>query len=71
MAEAQAQIDRLRKWVCGSYTLQPSSSPIKLRVDASIGLAERLPGETIKELMERADAEMYRDKAIARANKKH
>ena len=71
MAEAQAQIDRLRKWVCGSYTLQPSSSPIKLRVDASIGLAERLPGETIKELMERADAEMYRDKAIARANKEH
>jgi len=28
-------------------------------VDASIGLAERLTGETMKELIERAGAEMY------------
>jgi diguanylate cyclase (GGDEF)-like protein len=69
MAEAQAQMDRLRKWICGSYTVQPNSSPVKLRVDASMGIAERLPGETMKELVERADAEMYRDKTASRANK--
>ena len=68
-AEATAQIDRLRKWVCGNYTVQASSVSTKLRVDASIGLAERLTGETMKELVERADAEMYRDKAASRSNK--
>jgi predicted signal transduction protein with EAL and GGDEF domain len=38
-------------------------------VGASIGLAERLAGETMKNLIARADAEMYHDKAIARTNK--
>jgi diguanylate cyclase (GGDEF)-like protein len=69
MTEAKAQIDRLRKWVCGNYTLPGSSTANKLRVDASIGLAERLSGETMKELIERADAEMYRDKAASRIEK--
>jgi diguanylate cyclase (GGDEF)-like protein len=68
-AEATAQIERLRKWVCGNYTIQANSVPIKLQVGASIGLAERLEGETMKELIARADAEMYRDKAAARTNK--
>jgi diguanylate cyclase (GGDEF)-like protein len=66
VAEATAQIERLRKWVCGNYTVQANSVPSKLQVDASIGLAERLAGETMKELIERADAEMYRDKAASR-----
>jgi len=66
--EAQGQIDRLREWVCCTYTLKGNSAPLKLRVKASIGLAERLPGETLKELIDRADAGMYRDKAAARAN---
>lgn len=62
------QIDRLREWVCGNYTVQESSSPTELRVKASIGLAENQPGETMKELVDRADAEMYRDKAASRNN---
>jgi diguanylate cyclase (GGDEF)-like protein len=67
--EAQTQIDRLREWVCGNYTVQGSSGPQKLRVGASIGFAERQPGETMKALIDRADAEMYRDKAASKANK--
>jgi diguanylate cyclase (GGDEF)-like protein len=67
MEEARAQIERLRKWVCGSYTIQGNSNPIKLRVEASIGVAESFPGEQMKELIERADAEMYREKALMRA----
>jgi PleD family two-component response regulator len=35
---------------------------MKLRVDASIGLAEHGAGETIKELLARADAAMYEQK---------
>jgi diguanylate cyclase (GGDEF)-like protein len=69
VAEAKEQVNRLQEWVCGNYTVQGSSAPAKLRVFASIGLAERLAGETMKELIERADAAMYRDKAAARSNK--
>jgi PleD family two-component response regulator len=43
--------------------------PIKLHVKVSIGFAERLPGETMKALVDRADAEMYRDKAASRKSK--
>lgn len=70
IAQASAQIDRLRKWVCGNYTVQANSVPAKLRISASIGLAERQASETMKQLVERADAEMYRDKAASRKNKK-
>ncbi len=65
--EAQAQIERLRKWICGSYGVQSRSGPIKLKVEASIGLAEHQPGETIKDLLARADAAMYVCKSAGRA----
>jgi diguanylate cyclase (GGDEF)-like protein len=68
IAEAQAQIDRLRKWVCGNYTVQGNACVKKLRVDAAIGLAERQAGETMKELLDRADARMYEQKAASRAH---
>ncbi|MGD0787844.1 MAG: GGDEF domain-containing protein [Terracidiphilus sp.] len=68
IADARAQSDRFREWVCGSYTVQGSSGPGKLRVDASIGLAEHLPKETMKELLARADAAMYRNKAASRGD---
>jgi diguanylate cyclase (GGDEF)-like protein len=67
LEEAGAQMDRLRKWVFGSYTVKGSSGVKKLEVDASIGLAEHLPGETMKAVLDRADAGMYRDKASSRA----
>ncbi len=69
IAEASEQIDRLRQWVCGNYTVQGNPGLKKIRVDASVGLAEHISGETMKELVERADAEMYREKAASRANK--
>jgi diguanylate cyclase (GGDEF)-like protein len=69
LSEAKAQTDRLTEWVCGSYTVHGASGPAKLRIDASIGLAEHLANETQKELLARADAEMYRMKAAARARR--
>jgi diguanylate cyclase (GGDEF)-like protein len=68
LAEAHTQVDRLRAWVCGSYTVTGNGDPIKIRVDASFGLAERQPAETMKELLGRADAEMYQHKAGSRAS---
>jgi len=65
--EATAQTDRVRKWVCGSYTVQSASGPTKLDLHASIGLAERAPNETMKDLLARADAAMYHQKAGSRS----
>jgi diguanylate cyclase (GGDEF)-like protein len=65
MPHAQAQVDRVRQWVCGSYSLSRQNGPLKLLVRASIGLAEFAPGESIKQLLERADAGMYADKMSA------
>ena len=70
IAKATAQIDRLREWVCGDYTVEGNSGVKKLRIDASIGLAERQPGENMKELVDRADAQMYQQKAASRTKKK-
>jgi diguanylate cyclase (GGDEF)-like protein len=70
MEDAMAQSERLTKWVCGDYNIQGPSGPFKLRVDASIGLAEWSQRESLKELLTRADADMYQNKATARkANK--
>ncbi len=63
LLEAAAQSERLTKWVCGNYTIQGSPTALKLRVDASIGMAEFHPGETMHNLLARADAAMYEKKA--------
>ena len=63
MGEAGAQVDRLGKWACGDYSVQGRSGPQKIRVNASMGVAEYVPGEAMKDLLARADAAMYRNKA--------
>jgi diguanylate cyclase (GGDEF)-like protein len=67
MAQAKSKIDRLREWVCGSYKVEGKDGPVKLEVVASIGLAEHMQDETMKGLLARADADMYREKAYSRA----
>jgi diguanylate cyclase (GGDEF)-like protein len=67
LAKAKTKIDRLREWACGSYKVQGRNGSIKLHVDASVGLAEHLRDESFKGLLARADAEMYREKAVFRA----
>ncbi len=66
MAEAEAQTERLRKWICGNYAIKGRGGELKLRVDASIGLAARAADEDMKNLLERADAAMYAEKARSR-----
>ncbi len=67
LEEAEAQTERLRKWVCGNYSVPEKTSTLKLRVDASIGLAAHVAGEEMNELVGRADAAMYEQKAAARS----
>jgi diguanylate cyclase (GGDEF)-like protein len=65
-ADADVQKDRVLNWVSGNYTVQGKSGPVKIVLDASIGLAEYRPGESIKKLLARADAAMYQHKADSR-----
>ena len=65
-SEAGGRIDRLRKWVCGDYTVAGVAGPAKLTLDASIGLTEYVKGESIKALLARADAAMYENKGASR-----
>jgi diguanylate cyclase (GGDEF)-like protein len=67
LEEAEAQTERLRKWVCGNYSVPQKTGTLKLRIGASIGLAAHAAGEEMNELVGRADAAMYEQKARARA----
>lgn len=66
--EATAQMERLRKWLCGNYIVRAGSGTRKLRLDFSFGVAEHLPQESLKSLMERADAAMYQGKTGGRGS---
>jgi diguanylate cyclase (GGDEF)-like protein len=68
IAEGRAQTDRLRDWVCGDYTIESKLGRIKLAVVASIGVAEHKAKESMTELIGRADADMYQQKAASRGN---
>ena len=61
--EVHARIDPIRKWVCGDYTIEVGGQKRKVKVDASIGVASWRTGETAGELVARADAAMYQEKA--------
>jgi diguanylate cyclase (GGDEF)-like protein len=65
---AQGHIDRIHDWVFGKYTIQDGkdSKPIEVRLDASIGVADWRPGETIQQVIENADKAMYVDKNRSR-----
>lgn len=59
MPEVKAQIDRLASAACRSYSVESMAGPLNLPVDASVGLAEHISGETLRELLSRADSMMY------------
>ncbi|MGB8259366.1 MAG: GGDEF domain-containing protein, partial [Terracidiphilus sp.] len=70
LEQARVQVDRARQWVCGDYEISGLAGKRKLGVEASFGLAERRPGESMKQLLARADAEMYADKAQRRSSER-
>jgi diguanylate cyclase len=71
LAGAEIQIERLRKWVFGEYTIKTGPGPdqVKINVDASVGLAQWAPGETLQQVIEHADAAMYKEKQAAKKRK--
>jgi len=65
---AQSQVERLRKWVLGEYTIQTDGTPgkVKVKINASIGIAQWQSGQTVQALVASADSAMYREKSLAR-----
>ena len=65
---ARSCVQRIKEWVFGKYTIQVGSGKgaLSILVEASIGLAEWHPGKTMEEVIEDADAAMYRDKKNSR-----
>ncbi|MGA3165141.1 MAG: GGDEF domain-containing protein [Terriglobia bacterium] len=65
LGDARSHMERLRRWVVGEYSVQLGTDVAKVNLDAAIGLVEWQPGETMKEVLGRADAAMYQQKAVA------
>ncbi len=63
---AQSQVERIRRWVLGKYTIQKGDETFEVNVEASIGVAQWGPGKTGKQVIEEADGAMYRYKQTAR-----
>ncbi len=64
--EVHDRIEPVRKWVFGDYDIKIDGESRKVNVHASVGMASWRPGETAAELIARADAAMYQEKAQQR-----
>ena len=67
--DAQAHIGRVEKWVVGDYVIATPggrSAREKVHLGAAIGLAEWMPGQSARDLIAKADAAMYANKAARR-----
>ena len=62
LADAQAHVERMQKWVFGGYTLHSQPDGPKVDMTAALGLVTWKPGESIKEVVAHADALMYKEK---------
>lgn len=66
LSVAKRYLTRVQCVVFGTYTLRLGETSYAVKVDAAAGVAEWQPGETMQQLLGRADTEMYKDKAAKR-----
>ena len=72
LEEAKSSLRRVAEWVFGDYTVSAGGKTLKLPVHAAGGVAMCQSGDSVRSLVDRADAAMYRDKrAAAQAAKQH
>lgn len=66
--EGRMHIQRIQKSVLGKYSILGGTgkNPVIVRVDASVGLAEWLDGQSMQELIAQADTAMYKNKRQSR-----
>jgi diguanylate cyclase (GGDEF)-like protein len=72
LAGANLQLDRTKKWMFGEYKIQTAGGApeIKVSATASTGLAQWQRGESIQDVIERADNSMYTEKGLKRGQKR-
>jgi diguanylate cyclase len=64
--QATGYMERQQKWLFGDYTLATPQEKLKVHLTASVGIAEWQRGETMEQVIARADAAMYKRKEEAR-----
>ena len=62
---AGARLERIRRWVNGNYAVKRDTDAPKVKVTAAVGAAQWNPGESMRDVLGRADAAMYADKLSA------
>jgi diguanylate cyclase (GGDEF)-like protein len=67
LSVANARLERIRRWVNGSYAVKGTLEAPKVNVTAAVGAAQWNPGESMRDVLGRADAAMYADKPPAPA----
>ena len=70
LAVAGARRERIQRWVNGRYKVNANPDAPKVNVTAAAGVAQWNPGESMQDVLSRADAAMYENKrssAVARA----
>jgi diguanylate cyclase (GGDEF)-like protein len=70
LVEAKNQVGRIKEWVFGNYTVKREPTPLRVHVEAAVGLIASKPDETLEEMLARADATMYKEKAGTAQNKR-
>jgi diguanylate cyclase (GGDEF)-like protein len=64
LSAASARLERIRHWVNGNYAVKDNPDA-KVNVTAAVGAAQWNPGESMRDVLGRADAAMYADKPAA------
>jgi len=68
LQDARAHVERISRWVFGDYTIRVGDTSRKVTVNAAVGAAEWQAGDSLRTLLDRADADMYRDKRAGHLN---
>ena len=64
---AAARRERIQRWVNGRYRVNANPNVPKVTVTAAAGIAQWNPGESMQDVLSRADASMYEDKRSSKA----
>lgn len=66
-----SRLERINRWVNGTYAVKEGPNAPKVNVTTAAGVAQWMPGETMSDVLGRADAAMYADKRMAVSKKIH
>ena len=62
VGDAQRQVSRITECFSKEFVISSGETEQRVNVGAAMGIATWRPGETVTEVLQRADAEMYEQK---------